>query len=67
MMYTAISKLQFFSQFDMDKNILIQELQKNNSQVEEKPKEPVMNVKDKEGNVKPTIITIKRKKRSCAC
>ena len=67
MMYTAISKLQFFSQFDMDKNILIQELQKNNSQVEEKPKEPVMNVKDKEGNVKPTVITIKRKKRSCAC
>ena len=51
----------------MDKNILIQELQKNNSQVEEKPKEPVMNVKDKEGNVKPTVITIKRKKRSCAC
>ena len=67
MMFTAISKLPFFSQFDIDKNLLIQELQKLNSIIEEKPKEPIMNIKDQEGNVKPTTIVIKRKKRSCPC
>jgi len=67
MMFTAISQLPFFSQFDIDKNVLIEELKKLNSIIEEKPKEPVMNVQDKEGNVKQTTIVIQRKKRGCAC
>ena len=67
MMFTAISQLPFFSQFDIDKNVLIAELQKLNAIIEEKPKEPVMIVQDKEGNVKHTTIQIKRKKRHCAC
>ena len=68
MMYTGISKLPFFSQFDIDKNALIEELQKLNSSIEEKPKEPVMNVKDDKGNTQQIKIIIeKKKKRGCAC
>ena len=67
MMYTGIAQLPFFSQFDIDKNALIEELKKLNCKVEEQPKEPVMNIKDEEGNVKPTKIIIKRKKKNCAC
>ena len=68
MMYTGISKLQFFSQFDIDKNALIEELQKLNTSIEEKPKEPVMNVKNERGNTKQIKIIIeKKKKRGCAC
>ena len=67
MMFTAISQLPFFSQFDIDKNALIEELKKLNCKAEEQPKEPVMNIKDEEGNVKPTKIIIKRKKKNCAC
>ena len=68
MMYTTISKLPFFSQFDIDKNVLIEELQKLNTLSEEKPKEPVMNVKDNRGNTQQIRITIeKKKKRHCAC
>ena len=59
MMFTAISKLPFFSQFDIDKNILI----------EEKPKEPIINVKDETGNTQQIRIIIenKKKKKHCAC
>ena len=67
MMYTGIAQLPFFSQFDIDKNALIEELKKLNCKAEEQPKEPVMNIKDEEGNVKPTKIIIKRKKKNCAC
>ena len=51
----------------MNLNFLIKEIKKLNSIIEEKPKEPVMNVQDKEGNVKQTTIVIQRKKRGCAC
>ena len=67
MMYTAIAELPFFSQFDIDKNTLIDELKKLNCKTEEKPKEPIMNIKDEEGNVKSTKIIIRRKKKNCAC
>ena len=69
MMFTAISKLPFFSQFDIDKNILIEELQKLNSLTEDKPKEPIMNVKDESGNTQQIRIIIenKKKKKHCAC
>ena len=39
----------------------------DNKKREEQPKEPVMNIKDEDGNVKPTKIIIKRKKKNCAC
>ena len=69
MMFTAISKLPFFSQFDIDKNVLIEELQKLNSLTEDKPKEPIMNVKDEAGNTQQIRIIIenKKKKKHCAC
>ncbi len=73
MMFTAISNLPFFSQFNIDKNTLIEELQKLNSKIEEKPqeikepKEPVMNIQDNTGKVSPTTVVIQRKKRGCAC
>jgi len=67
MMYTGIAQLPFFSQFDIDKNALIEELKKLNCKAEEQPKEPVMNIKDEEGNVKPIKLIIKRKKKNCAC
>ena len=69
MMFTAISKLPFFSQFDIDKNVLIEELQKLNSLTEDKPKEPIMNVKDETGNTQQIRIIIenKKKKKHCAC
>ena len=69
MMFTAISQLPFFNQFDIDKNVLIAELQKLNSLIEEKPIVPVMKVQDKEGNVKQTTTYIiqRKKKKNCAC
>ena len=73
MMFTAISYLSFFSQFNIDKNALIEELQKLNSKIEEKPKEikevkePIMNVQDNTGKVVQTAVVVQRKKRGCAC
>ena len=67
MMYTAIAELPFFSQFDIDKNTLIEELKNLNCKTEEQPKEPIINIKDEKGEVKQTKIIIKRKKKNCAC
>ncbi len=67
MMFTAIAELPFFSQFDINKNILIEELQKLNSITEEKPKEPIMNIKDNQGNTKEIKIIYKKKKSHCPC
>ena len=73
MMFTAISYLPFFSQFNIDKNALIEELQKLNSKIEEKPKEikevkePIMNVQDNTGKVVQAAVVVQRKKRGCAC
>ena len=73
MMFTAISHLPFFSQFNIDKNALIEELQKLNSKIEENPKEikevkePIMNVQDNTGKVVQTAVVVQRKKRGCAC
>ena len=63
MMYTAISHLPFFSQFDIDKKILTEELQKLNAVIEEKPQEPIMNVKDEEGKTQQVIIIQRKKKK----
>ena len=67
MMYTAISHLPFFSQFDIDKKILTEELQKLNAVIEEKPQEPIMNVKDEEGKTQQVIIIQRKKKSGCGC
>mgnify|MGYP002622030440 CR=1 FL=1 len=67
MMFTAIAELPFFSQFDINKNNLIEELQKINSITEEKPKEPVMNIKDNKGNTNEVKIIINKKKSHCPC
>ena len=66
MMFTAISKLPFFSQFEIDPENLIKELEnlncKNTKIVPEKKED--LQMKEEEG--KPTRIIIKRKK-NCAC
>ena len=67
MMYTAVSHLPFFSQFDIDKKILTEELQKLNAVIEEKPQEPIMNVKDEEGKTQQVIIIQRKKKSGCGC
>ena len=71
MMYTAIAQLPFFSQFEIDKDDLIKELQKLNgkdgSVIEEKKSED-LNVKGNNNEpAKPTNIVIKRRKKNCDC
>ena len=67
MMYTGIAQLPFFSQFDIDKKILTEELQKLNEKIKEKPQEPIMNVKDEEGKTQQVIIIQRKKKSGCGC
>ena len=66
MMLTAISKLPFFSQFEIEPENLIKELEnlncKNTKIIPEKNED--LKMKGEEG--KPTKIIIKRKK-NCAC
>ena len=47
MMFTAISQIPIFSQFDIIKNVLIAELQKLNAIIEEKPKRTRRTLKTK--------------------
>ena len=69
MMLTAISKLPFFSQFDIDQDNLIKELEKLNCKtkavIEEKKDDLQIRNENNEGQ--PTRILIKKKKKNCAC
>ncbi len=70
MLFTAIAELPFFSQFEIDKENLIKELQSMNCKggnvVEEKNEDLKMKDDDNQAN-KPTKIIIKRRKNNCAC
>jgi len=69
MMLTAISKLPFFAQFDIDQDNLIKELEKLNCKtttvIEEKKDE--LQIKDENNDGQPTRIVIKKKKKNCGC
>ena len=70
MMFTAIAQLPFFSQFQIDKDKLIKELQSINGQkeaiVEEKNED--LNMKgENNNNEQPTKIIIRKRKKNCAC
>lgn len=69
MMFTTIAQLPFFSQFQIDKDDLIQELQKLNNKngnvIEEKS--TGLKIKDQDDNPQTTKIIIKRKKKNCGC
>jgi len=72
MMFTSIAQLPFFSQFEIDKNDLIKELEKINGKegnvVEEKNND--LNIKEEDNNnnqVQPTKILIRKRKQNCGC
>ena len=70
MMFTSIAELPFFSQFEINKENLIKELQevncKNGSKVEEKNND--LNIKaNNNDNSQPTTIIIKKRKKNCDC
>ena len=72
MMFTTIAKLPFFSQFEIDKDDLIKELEKINGKegnvVEEKKND--LNIKQEDNNnnqVQPTKILIRKRKQNCCC
>ena len=66
MMLTAISKLPFFSQFEIEPENLIKELENVNCKNAKIIQEKNDDLKMKEEDGKPTRIVIKRKK-NCAC
>ena len=66
MMFTAISKLPFFSQFEIEPENLIKELENVNCKNVKIIQEKNNDLKMKEEDGKPTRIVIKRKK-NCAC
>ena len=70
MMFTAIAELPFFSQFEIDKNDLIKELQNINGKggnvVEEKEEDLKIKDNDNQPN-QPTKVVIKRRKKNCGC
>lgn len=70
MMFTAIAELPFFSQFEIDKQDLIRELQSINAKggnvIEEKNED--LQMKDNENQQNQTTkIIIKRRKKNCGC
>ena len=74
MMYTAISELPFFSQFDIDKETLIKELETLNSKNVQNSIYDIVKDKQDNGDLKVTgqdnagnVIIIKKKKRGCGC
>ena len=66
MMLTAISKLPFFSQFEIEPENLIKELENVNCKNAKIIQEKNDDLKMKEEDGKPTRIVIKRKK-NCDC
>ena len=74
MMYTAIAELPFFSQFDVDKETLIRELETLNSKNVQNSIYDIVKDKKENGDLKVTgqdatgnIVLIKKKKRGCGC
>ena len=71
MMFTTIAQLPFFSQFQIDKDELIKELQTLNSKfgniIEEKNEDLQIKEDDNNNNSQPTKILIRKKKKNCAC
>jgi small GTP-binding protein len=71
MMFTTIAQLPFFSQFQIDKDELIKELQTLNSKfgniIEEKNEDLQIREDDNNNNAQPTKILIRKKKKNCAC
>ena len=71
MMFTTIAQLPFFSQFQIDKDELIKELQTLNSKfgniIEEKNEDLQIKEDDNNNNAQPTKILIRKKKKNCAC
>ena len=71
MMFTTIAQLPFFSQFQIDKDELIKELQTLNSNfgniIEEKNEDLQIKEDDNNNNAQPTKILIRKKKKNCAC
>ena len=74
MMYTAVAELPFFSQFDVDKETLIRELETLNSKniqnsiydiVKDKKNDGDVNVAGQGGT--GNIVLVKKKKRGCGC
>ena len=70
MMFTAIAELPFFTQFEIDKEKLIKELQevncKNGNKVEENNNN--LNViPNNNADLQPTQIIIKKRKKNCDC
>ena len=74
MMYTAIAELPFFSQFDVDKETLIRELETLNSKnvqnsiydiVKDKKNDGDLNVAGQNGA--GNIVLMKKKKKGCGC
>ena len=70
MMFTAIAELPFFSQFEIDKQDLIRELQSINAKggnvIEEKNEDLQMKDNENQQNQNKKII-IKRRKKNCGC
>ena len=71
MMFTTIAQLPFFSQFQIDKDELIKELQTLNSKfgniIEEKNEDLQIKEDDNNNNAQPNKILIRKKKKNCAC
>ena len=70
MMFTAIARLSFFSQFQIDKDSLIKELQKLNSKNDENNKEEKnddLKIIDENNNNVQIIKTVVRKKKKKCC
>ena len=69
MMFTAIAELPFFTQFEIDKEELIKELQSINGKggnvIEEKNDD--LKVSGQDNNIQPTKILIRKKKKNCGC
>ena len=69
MMFTTIAQLSFFSQFQIDKDDLIKELQKLNNKFENiiEEKSADLQIKDENNNPQPTKIIIRKRKKNCGC
>ena len=79
MLFSAISDLSFFDQFDLDRNVIINELEFDNNKTNNMDNSTVnivknvssarnnnINVKDLKGNTKDRVST-EQNKKNCGC
>lgn len=80
MLFSAISELSFFDQFDLERNVIINELEFDNNKTNNMDNSTVnivknvssarninnINVKDNKGNVKDRVST-EQNKKNCQC